>query len=579
MIPEEKYLYYIAKLESTEHIKIMQPDIEDVINDTSHRLMFESMIFNTLKSIYSTVTSPKWKTIRTEYIKYISLRVNQTNNLLLKSRYVSIKAICFRKDIDEAFHINCAFFSKIMTLPLHIGTYNETFYALIQSYTLLKKSPDYSVYQLFESILSNKDISSDNKRFLVSSIATCNVSRFSISHIKNLYTICESLLQETQERIRRKGLLANMITICERLKNSDPVYSDKEKILYEQMADNERSFILEKDPNNAMIPHLNHNILQNVVKWYKESGNTAKFNEAVQDLIKTKNSLIFPTYTFDIYSDEQKVLLCRYMEIIEQYNTPIYLNGLANNFFGIFPSHSIITDKTLKNTPIEGFEYVKVDACGNQTIVKDEDLPNFHYFTAFKEFLQPCLVNFSKQFLDKIAAGSLNYQTTKKALIKESIFGKSFVSMTGIQLKFFDFIELPMKNLFTEFTKIVNHRKYNLSVPLELLSLKLERLFREILYINGISTLATSNSADKEQFIMLDKILQRLEENKLFEIDDINFFRYVLTTDGYNLRNDTAHGLIDFRYYKTILGVHSCFLLFVCILKIAYKYQLYTKLS
>lgn len=570
MISEELYQKYIAELEGFDKIMLWHPKYEDICNDSSHRLMFESIIFNTLKSIQGTVTSSNWKDIRKEYIDYITLRANQTQNLFLKSRYAAIKAVCFKKDTEPAYNTLISFFSAIIRSDIDFPTFNETFDALVKTYIQIKNPSIPTLYQNFTSFLSDISISHENKNILIDDIVRCNVTAFKISNMPNFYSLCESVLENITEKYRRKRLITNMINICDRLINTDKLYAKRKKVLYEQLGDNERLFLLKEDPNNGMVAHLNHHILQNIKMWYKESGNCKKMNEIEQQLIQIKQSRVFPTIQCNIYSEEQKEILNRYFEVVHDFNISEYLSGIANNFFGFLPPHSYILEKSALIKYEDGFEIVKVDVCGNETKINPENLPTYNYFSCYEQIFQSVISNFSEQILDKLSDGSLTYQKVKHLLINETIYGQSYTTMLGFDQTLYEFIELPLRSLFIELKKIVKHKPFNLIVPLETLCLKFERLLREILFIQGIAIISVS--AEKEQFILFDKILQYLEDNEIFSVEDINYFRFIFTNDGYfNLRNFAAHGLIDVRYNRTPLGIHSCIALFIAILKVGYN--------
>lgn len=569
MNSEELYQKYIKELEGLTTISLWHPNLDDICNDSTYRLMFESIIFNTLKSIHKTVTSSNWANLRKDYIAYLTFRENQTINPLLKSRYAAIKAICFKKDVDSAYNIITSYFTIIIHSNLDFATFSETFSALVHTFVLLKKLPSPSIYDFFAALLNDNTILDTNKCVLIDSILKCDISGFKVTQIPNFYCLCEPILDRIKEKQRRKRLITNMIDICDKLKNSDSIFSEYKKSLYELLADNEMQFVLDEDDNNGMIAHINHNILQNIKMWYKEAGNHTKMNEIEQQIIQLKHSRKFITFQHNLYSKEQEEIMNKFFDIVHNFNIITYLSGLADNYFGFFPSHNYIIQQSSLITYESDFEIVKVDDCGNETKIKEENLPTYNYYLCYEQFFQPVITNFSQQVLDKIADGSLTFRKVKSVLIKETILGKKYITMLGYEQSLYDFIDQPLRNLFSELRKLVKHKEYNLIIPLETLCLKIERLLREILYIQGVSTLSTS--PDKEQFILFDKILQSLQDNDTFNLEDINYFRYVLTNEGYNLRNYTAHGIIDVRYNRTMKGINSCIALFVLILKIAYN--------
>lgn len=88
----------------------------------------------------------------------------------------------------------------------------------------------------------------------------------------------------------------------------------------------------------------------------------------------------------------------------------------------------------------------------------------------------------------------------------------------------------------------------NLIQPLDSLTLKAEGLIRDIVLLSGGTTTAPSRNGD-----MMEKTLEHLLEGESlkqsFSEDELHFFKYVLTREGLNLRNDIAHGFLRFEDY------------------------------
>ena len=69
--------------------------------------------------------------------------------------------------------------------------------------------------------------------------------------------------------------------------------------------------------------------------------------------------------------------------------------------------------------------------------------------------------------------------------------------------------------------------------------------------------------------ILLDQILNEDALKRNIGEDNINYFKYVLTNDGMNIRNLSAHGLYDSNFYSSVSGLLVGFMLFVSILRLA----------
>lgn len=133
-------------------------------------------------------------------------------------------------------------------------------------------------------------------------------------------------------------------------------------------------------------------------------------------------------------------------------------------------------------------------------------------------------------------------------------------------------VESGIKNLFYQVKKFASGGIADFTLSIDSLCPKIERILREMLHSVNASILkidAKSATPKKESMILLDQLLDAVELNNFMTKEDINFFKYVLTKNGLNIRNDSAHGLYNPTFYKSELGLISGFIIFVVILRLA----------
>ncbi|MCM1142739.1 MAG: DUF4209 domain-containing protein [Muribaculum sp.] len=143
-------------------------------------------------------------------------------------------------------------------------------------------------------------------------------------------------------------------------------------------------------------------------------------------------------------------------------------------------------------------------------------------------------------------------------------------------LKLFDFCDVELKELIRQFSNFSKERTFDFTLSICSLSVKTERIVREILQLSGFSTISTESKGHsnyKEEVKLLEEILNSEDIHKIYSMEDINFFKYVLTKNGRNIRNYVAHGILDPYYYKSIFAITDALLLLIVILRLAVNYK------
>lgn len=211
--------------------------------------------------------------------------------------------------------------------------------------------------------------------------------------------------------------------------------------------------------------------------------------------------------------------------------------------------------------------------------------PIQHFFTDEEKFFYHILENF--EFSMKytfnyiihpiiylsVREGKLNVKIVLDYLRKNSWIGKTFLKKVmgnNVEVNWLSQIGGSLIEYFTQLKFFENKKNqyYDLVMPIDSLTLKIEGLIRDLSAINGISTFFQSRDKNNNLIVKekdINRLLREKKVQKIFKSDDLLLFKFLLVEKrGYNLRHKVAHSLMHINDY-TIDIMH---LLFICLLKI-----------
>ena len=573
MTTEDMYDSLIARLEAIDSIDRISMDYEYLSCPQPH-IRFEFISFERITSIRGIVTSPHWKPLIPQYIDYLNKRIKETHNSLLKSRYYAILALSFGKEKEEAYHSNVSCLKEITHTICDYGTLFEVLYSLIEIYFLIKTKPNPSIDESIKDILNDKDILYINKVHIINIITVSENKNFKVENIDGISDVCELLITNTDNPNLKKRLIENAIKICSKLIGKDSVrYPLEIKKFQEALADNEYNFILDDDGTNIVTPHQNHHILQRIFSLYHCAGAIEKRDKAEQELIKIKNKLQYPSFSQRLYTDSGETFVNQMINSARDANLDSFLFGLSQNLFLTIPCSAIFDKCAEQMDSIDGFQTVNIDINNNSAPVSEGKTHEDSKYRIMGQYLNPITETFTTILLHKIVEKTVTYNKVKTFLLKNTIFGQVYTTRNGMPCRFFDLVELPIHDFFIQLKRVTLHKAINFTIPLDTLSIKIERILRDMLYLNGYSTMKQLPNG-KEQMFLLDDILKSEGIKTIYPKDDIDYLKYILTDSGLNIRNSAAHGFYDNTYYITKVGLHYCMFLFVAIIRLAVNYNL-----
>lgn len=576
------FLHELDSREELDEFNVFEYVNKYTIDDKdAQSLTYEYISFYSINSLDKLLENDNWVNKKNDYKIYLLKRVATGCSNLNKSQYLTILAKCFKSNVDEAWESLKVVFNEYLLRDKFLSTTKRLLDNLSYVGFSNKKYRD-ELYKFISAIISQINISDENLMFLLGWLSTSNKFKYQLTKIDGIFEISLSLVSKTKEPQKRKHIIELSLQILKKLSNDDrKKYATNKNELYELLADNEYSFILPDDPNNAAVPIYNHMFLRNILQWYTLAGNDTKAAKAEKELLEVKNKIIIPSSPVTIYTPEQIEVLSHILECAYSCPVNIFLYGLSDDFFRTIPSDTTLNKAAEDYNGPDGFSFTHLDYNYNSNNISDAEELSYKKFIIYDSYAKPSIKNFIIVFLQRIKQGTLCYKDIHDFLTINTNFGKTYRSYRNEALCYYDLIGSALKNLFYQFQKLALGNSFDFTLSIDSLCPKIERILREMAHSLNARILkieAKSSTPKKETMILLDQILDAPELNNIMTNEDINFFKYVLTNNGLNIRNDSAHGLYAPTFYKSESGLTAGFMVFVTIIRLAvitncFKYE------
>ena len=136
---------------------------------------------------------------------------------------------------------------------------------------------------------------------------------------------------------------------------------------------------------------------------------------------------------------------------------------------------------------------------------------------------------------------------------------------TEIQYTWFDRVDNAIKDFFTQFHKEIIGKQSDWRFTINTLTVQFEGILRDIIRIHsGETTKIKEGRKTVVAEMLLDDLIRTDAFDELFSKESKDLFLYTFTNEGYNIRNDVAHGFYlpcDYTAFKATL-------VFLCILRL-----------
>ena len=428
----------------------------------AQNLTYECISFHSIDYICQLLENENRANKKDDYKIYLLCRVSTTCSNLNKAQYLTILAKCFNSNIDDAWRCLKEIFTEYLLKDKYISTYKRLFDNLSYVGFLNKKNRD-ELHKFITDILNRADVSDSNRLLLLGWLYSSNKFQYRFTKINGVFDMCLSLVSKSKEPQKRKHILKLAIQIREKLNDEDKKkYAAKRKELYELLADNEYSFILPDDPNNAAIPHYNHMFLRNILQWYTLAGNDVKATKAEKELMEVKCKLTIPSFPVTLYTPEQVDVLEHKLEFSHQCPANIFLWGLCEDFFKTIPSDSVLNKSAEDFKSPDGFSFTHLDYNYNSENISNPEEQNYKKFLIYDVCAKPSIRNFILVFLQRMKKGTLLYKDIHEFLTLNTNFGKTFMSYRNEPISYYELVEKGLKHLVYQlYLEAQNNQNYS----------------------------------------------------------------------------------------------------------------------
>ena len=513
---------------------------------------------------------PQNNTIKDRAIDYLKTRVNGgTQNVFLLSKYYN------------------ALYVLTNNREYCVGSIKNT-YSLFNYYISHEgQHYKYYAYQALVYVFRNsKKIKADQSQIefdlasLLKDDGTQDLTKYWILYaIKNSYNdckykslsfvpdLCLDIFSRMDDYTWCKNILEVGLFFATKFKtNNQPAF-------YEYLGDNETKRICtENNQENIVVAHTNQNVYLQMMRYYKKSGNNEKLLSATRKYNENKSSLKYITIEDSqaITENDRKNIRGIIEKMREcQFEELFYFLSCDNRY--IYPSHKTIDEtwEKVKNANyfhMKHFTPVKNDINGNQQETTYESINKFQVF-------QWWITNAFNLVLKKILAINienrrLTYGRVKQLLLRHTTFGMDLVATRGqteIQYTWFDRVDYAIKDFFTQFHKEIIGKQSDWRFTINTLTMQFEGILRDMIRIHsGETTKIKEGKKTVVAEMLLDDLIRTDAFDELFSKEDKDLFLYTFTNEGYNIRNNVAHGFYlpcDYTAFKATL-------VFLCILRL-----------
>ena len=391
------------------------------------------------------------------------------------------------------------------------------------------------------------------------------VAFFDSSDAKRIADKCKQLHPQTYEYWTEKCCLIGLhYAATLQTKGKSYVYYFNEALGDLEMAQLED---ITSEPNNIVLPHLNDRHLERAMQYYKEAGATLKMLGAQRKYNSNKKNLKYLRFVSTKETDEHVVTFFRHLNenlLKGRFNHLMWNLAIPVQF--LFPSMKMIRERmsdVMTNVKHLGFTDKIKDINGNNQDAGEE--------FSFRRMYETWLLNIVRNpvlelILSAIKQKKLTYAKVKNWMTRTTCFGLPIEFTRNndvVTASWFSQIDYAVKALIQQYQRTIDKKPTDWRIPIEVLSIRFEGILRCIVNDQGGQTIKTGRNGNTSE-ALLDDLLRAPCLLNVFTEDDVDFFEYVLTSKGLNIRNNVAHAF----YIPQDYGITQATLVFLCVLRL-----------
>ena len=508
-------------------------------------------------------------TDRNNCVDYLQNRIKgiTQNNFLLSRYYNALYELTNnQKYCKEAIKSSYSLFNYYISHeePNYIKAYQELGYVFRMSRRI--KADQTLIESDLVSLLKGDTVPDLTKYWILYAIKT-NYNCCKYKSLSFAPDLCLDIFSRTEDYTWCKNFLEVGLFFANHFN------TNSQSVFYEYLGDNELKRINEENnQENIVVAHTNQNVYLQMMKYYKKSGNNEKLVYATKKYNENKSSLKYITIEDSQALTEkdresisgiiERMGKCRVEELF-------YFLSCDNRY--IYPSHKTI-DETWEKVNhanyfhMKHFTPVKNDINGNQQETTYESIHKFQVF-------QWWITNSFNLVLKKILAINidnrrLTYGRVKQILLQHTTFGMDIVVIRGqkeIKYTWFDRVDFAIKDYFKQFQNELKGKTSDWRLTINTLAIQFEGILRDFIReYSGETTKVKDGKKTVVAEMLLDDLIRTESFAKMFSEEDKDLFLYTFTNEGYNIRNNIAHGFYlpcDYTSFKATL-------VFLCILRL-----------
>lgn len=499
-------------------------------------------------------------------IAYFDERANVTNNLLLKYRYNYFAYLLTTNDNRFAQRAIDALMCVIETLlpddkegyPHHADDAIEVLMSLVKRVKYRIKEAKELIWRLLES-----DYGYRTKLVCIRTVK--KQAFFPASDAERIVCLCKELLPLTQDGWRENCCKLGLFFASKFQGQAKPYII----FFYDALGDMEMEHLKDPatDPNNIAIPLMNECHLEKAMTFYQKGGLIEKRNKAELVFRENKKKVVIPHFKIEKKTDEQVVDYFENLakELLEGKLSWLLVN-LSCPIRFLFPSYEQIRERMPnKETTIENLGFVNkdVDINGNSRKAGNDFELRQKYDLWLMNIIRNTVI---KVILTAVKTKQLTYGKLKRWFLKETCFGLPIEYPRSNQVvigSWYSQLDYGIEALIKQYNRFLQGKPTDWRISVDLLSIRFEGILRDMVgnYGGHVTKVGRDNSLSQ---VLLDSLLREPCLREIFREEDMEFFEYVFTAKGHNIRNNVAHAF----YIPQDYGMVQATLVFLCILRL-----------
>ena len=499
-------------------------------------------------------------------IPYFKKRIESTNNFFLKYRYSYFSFLLSKDNRFAKNAIDALILCINNLLPNNKEDYPTQAVRAMEVLLLLSKNIKYRQDDV-ETLLWNILDSEYGYKTKLSFLEEAKKQNFLPSKIaERAAKKCKELLTVIGKRWDENCCEIGLF-YAKKIQNGG---NDYKSFFNEALGDIEMAKLMDAsaDPNNIFPPHYNNDRLEKAMYYYKEAGAMDKMKKAENQFVSNKKNLKYISFTSSIETNKEVVV---YFNKLKEELLGGKLNLLMWNLVSpvrfLFPNTQVVDSFVeTQKPPTYSLDFTnKMKDINGNTLDNNFNIQSFFYYdTWLMNVVQNYVLNV---ILTAVQNKIITYSKLKSWFIRSTCFGitKDYYRPNEIiPSSWFFQIDYAIKALIIQYQRFTNNLNTDWRIPIDTLSIRFEGFIRDIVFeLGGQVTKFDRNGNVTEA--LLDDLLQESCLLRVFNNDDIYFFKFILTSKGLNIRNNVAHSFYVPQEYE----IYKATLVFLCILRLA----------